>query len=146
MQSKGCDAVGMVIRIDAPTLFDVRMPLTLDKASDTSHRDKIRIVKKAKVDMTCASTAVLERQIVQANIPAQPSCLPSASLRYVSRQPQTTSLDDWPASRHVTGTDYVCHTLRSCKLTPEPIRRADPSSLKHPGCGDRPVPFEWPGY
>lgn len=98
------------------------MPLASDKATH-SHHDKTRIVKRAKIDMTCTWTAFLERQIARARLPAQSSCLLSASLVYVSIQPRTMSLDDWPASRHVTGTDHVCYPLRSSK------RRLEPDSM-----------------
>lgn len=54
VQSQGCDAVSMVIRIDAPTFVsNVRMPLTSDKATQTSHHDKTRIVQRAKIDVAC---------------------------------------------------------------------------------------------
>ena len=74
----------------------------------------------------------MKRQHARSRLASRSSCLFSGFLVYVSIQPRTTSLDDWPASRHVTGTGHVCYPKRSSKRTSERVAMCGASILTIP--------------
>jgi hypothetical protein len=112
--------------------------MLFDTVQGSSHLAQSRFVKRANFDCTCTSMALSGKADRTSKAPSR-----SKISRWLARTSVSASLDDWPPSRHVTGTGHICYPFRSSKPQQawSAIRssmRAEARSLRHPGCRDRP--------
>lgn len=118
--SNGFDAVSAAIRIDAPAFAaNVRTMLTPDKAARMSrHRNQDSPKSQLRLYLYFNGSLGQGRSHEQDFISIQNLAMarkrpPDVSMSTMTAFP--SPLDDWPASRHVTGTGLMCYPFRSSK-------------------------------
>lgn len=114
------DAVSVAIRIDAPAFAaNVRTMLTPDKAArNLHHRNQDSPKSQLRLYLYFNGSLGQGRSHEQDFISIQNLAMarkrpPDVSMSTMTAFP--SPLDDWPASRHVTGTGLMCYPFRSSK-------------------------------